>query len=84
MLEALRLSYIESEQWQDPGNFGYTAAIWGVLPSLVHLRTLSMDAPKDLPYTLCGWLIPRAVVALDVRIYKESSWEGCDVRISHS
>jgi hypothetical protein len=62
MLEALSLLYRECPQ--RPEDFGYTAAIWGVLPSLVNLRTLSMYAPKDLSCALSGWLIPRTVVAL--------------------
>jgi hypothetical protein len=79
MFEALSLSCRD-----DSKAFGYTAAIWGVLPSLVHLRTLSMDAPKDLPCTLSGWLIPRTVVALDVQVSNGASWKGsCDVRIFH-
>lgn len=79
MLEAFCLSCRESFP-----DFGYTAAIWGVLPSLVHLRTLSIDAPKDLPCALSGWLIPRTVVALDVQDSQGDSWKGgCDVRAFH-
>ena len=82
MLEALCLSYRESRR--DPEDFGYTAAIWGVLPSLVHLRTLSMDAPEDLSCKLSGWLVPRTVVALEVRVLYGASWKGnCDVRMFH-
>jgi hypothetical protein len=65
MLEALSLSDRSS---RDPADFGYSAAIWGVLPSLVHLRTLSMDVPEGVPSALCGWLIPRTVVALHLQV----------------
>ena len=73
MLESLCLSCRQGSQ--DLEALGYKAAIWGVLPSLVHLRTLSMDVPKDLPSELGGWLVPRTVVALEVRVPEEASWE---------
>jgi hypothetical protein len=80
MFEALSLSCKDN-----PEDFGYTAAIWGVLPSLVHLHTLSMDAPEDLSCALSGWLIPRAVVALSIQIPEGASWKGSsDVRIFHT
>jgi hypothetical protein len=66
MLEALRMACNESAY--DPGSFGYDTAIWGVVPSLVHLRALSMDFPEDLPSGLCGWLVPRTVVALALKL----------------
>ena len=72
MLETLCLSYRDSSLNPSPEDFGYLAPIWGVLPSLVHLRTLSMDVPEDLLPDLCGWLIPRTVVALELRL---TSWE---------
>lgn len=67
MLEALSLS---NRNAQNPADFGYSAAIWGVLPSLVHLRSLSMDVPEGVPSALCGWLIPRTVVALNLQVDK--------------
>jgi hypothetical protein len=70
MLEMLSLSYRDGSL--NPEDYGYDAALWGVLPSLVHLRTLSMDVPEDLLPDLCGWLIPRTVVALEFRV---TSWE---------
>ena len=70
MLETLCMSYKDGSLNHE--DFGYDAALWGVLPSLVHLRTLSMDVPEDLLPDLCGWLIPRTVVALEVRV---TSWE---------
>ena len=73
MLEALCLSYRESQR--DPEDFGYTAAIWDVLPSLVHLRALSMDVSRDLSPGPSGLLVPRSVIALDVRVPEGASWE---------
>ena len=76
ILEALCLSYRQPEgSRQNLKAFGYSAAIWGVLPSLVRLRTLSMDVPKDLSSALGGWLIPRTVVALDLRVPEDASWK---------
>jgi hypothetical protein len=75
ILEALCLSYRQAEGSQDLKDFGYTAATWGVLPSLVRLRTLSMDVPKDLSSALCGWLVPRTVVALDLRVPEKAAWK---------
>ena len=82
MLEALCLSYREGVR-DDPVDFGYTAAIWGVLPTLVRLRTLSIDVLKDLSSALGGWLVPRTVVALDVRVPEDATWEiDCAVSMS--
>ncbi|KAH9034270.1 hypothetical protein EDB85DRAFT_1948637 [Lactarius pseudohatsudake] len=55
-----------------PG-FGYDAAIWGMLPSLSNLRTLSIDVPKDLHFALSAWLIPRGVTALELRVYRPAT-----------
>ena len=80
MLEVLCLSYRDSPR--DPEDFGYTAAIWDVLPPLIHLRALSMDTSRDLPPGPGGLLVPRSVVALDVRVPEGASWEvDCAVRI---
>ena len=76
MLKALCLSYRSYRKGsQNPEAFGYTAAIWGVLPSLVRLCTLAMDIPEDLSSALGGWLVPRTMVALGVRVPEEASWE---------
>jgi hypothetical protein len=81
MLEVLCLSYRESPQ--DPEDFGYTAAIWDILPPLVHLRALSMDASRGLSPGPGRLLVPRSVVALDVRVPEGGSWEvDWAVRIS--
>ncbi|GLB44437.1 hypothetical protein LshimejAT787_1700640 [Lyophyllum shimeji] len=43
---------------------GFDAAVWGVLPSLVHLKSLKITYPPDLSPGLASWLIPRSVLAL--------------------
>jgi hypothetical protein len=85
MLEALCLSYREG--LRDPEDFGYTAAIWDILPSLVHLRALSMDVPKGLSFGPSGLLVPRTIVAFDVRVAEgtSESWKvNSAVRVSIS
>ncbi|KAH9957833.1 hypothetical protein BC827DRAFT_1101361, partial [Russula dissimulans] len=62
MLEALCISNTHSL-----AGFGYDAAVWGMLPSLVNLRTLLIDLPKDLPPALSAWLIPRNVTVLHLQ-----------------
>jgi hypothetical protein len=64
MLDSLCMSNVL--RLQLPG-FGFDAAIWGMLPSLSNLRTLSIDVPKDLHFALSAWLIPRGVTALELR-----------------
>ncbi|KAI9431172.1 hypothetical protein H4582DRAFT_2010040 [Lactarius indigo] len=68
MLDALCMS----NTLRLPG-FGYDAAIWGMLPSLSNLRTLSIDVPKDLHFALSAWLIPRGVTALELRVYRPAT-----------
>jgi hypothetical protein len=53
--------------------FGYDAAVWGVLPSLINLRTLLLDVPKDLPPALSAWLIPRGVTVLDLQVARHAT-----------
>ncbi|KAJ7211270.1 hypothetical protein GGX14DRAFT_534642 [Mycena pura] len=48
----------------DQRTCGFDAAAWGVLPSLVRLRTLTVSYPRDLAAGLAAWLIPRSVRAL--------------------
>ncbi|KAJ7108597.1 hypothetical protein C8R44DRAFT_842911 [Mycena epipterygia] len=43
---------------------GFDAAVWGVLPSLASLRSLTISYPRDLAAGLAAWLIPRTVRAL--------------------
>jgi hypothetical protein len=57
----------------DLAGFGYDAAVWGVLPSLVNLRTLLLDVPKDLPPALSTWLIPRGVTVLDLQVTRHAT-----------
>ncbi|KAG2076306.1 hypothetical protein BDR04DRAFT_1149337 [Suillus decipiens] len=47
---------------------GFDASAWGVLPSLINLRSLCITFPSDLSPSLAGWLIPRSVRALTVEI----------------
>lgn len=61
-----------SNTYNLPG-FGYDAAVWGVLPSLVNLRTLLLDVPKDLPAALSAWLIPRGVTVLDLQVARHTT-----------
>ena len=68
MLDALCIS----NTFDLPG-FGYDASIWGVLPSLVNLRTLLIDVPKDMPTALLAWLIPRGVTVLDLQIARQAT-----------
>ncbi|KAJ7512815.1 hypothetical protein B0H11DRAFT_1947511 [Mycena galericulata] len=48
----------------DQRTTGFDAAAWGVLPSLTHLRSLTISYPRDLSAGLAAWLIPRSVRAL--------------------
>ncbi|KAF9497075.1 hypothetical protein BDN71DRAFT_1545874 [Pleurotus eryngii] len=45
---------------------GFDASIWGVLPSLVTLKSLSITYPLDLSPGLASWLVPRSVLALNL------------------
>ncbi|KAG2076303.1 hypothetical protein BDR04DRAFT_1045844 [Suillus decipiens] len=47
---------------------GFDASAWGVLPSLINLRSLWITFPSDLSPSLAGWLIPRSVRALTMEI----------------
>lgn len=47
---------------------GFSAAVWGTLPSLVNLRTLKISYPTDLAPGLASWLIPRSVGALSLAL----------------
>ncbi|KAJ7152259.1 hypothetical protein C8R43DRAFT_479950 [Mycena crocata] len=48
----------------DQRTVGFDAAVWGVLPSLTGLRSLTISYPRDLAPGLAAWLIPRGVRAL--------------------
>jgi len=43
---------------------GYDANVWGVLPSLTNLKSLSATLPKDVAAAVAMWLVPRSVQAL--------------------
>ncbi|KDQ56125.1 hypothetical protein JAAARDRAFT_133166 [Jaapia argillacea MUCL 33604] len=43
---------------------GYDAAVWGVLPSLINLKSIHITLPKDVAPGLATWLIPRGVTSL--------------------
>ncbi|KAI6158558.1 hypothetical protein EDD17DRAFT_1763700 [Pisolithus thermaeus] len=48
----------------DNRRIGFDASAWGVLPALLHLKSLVMTVPGDLTIGLAGWLVPRSVNAL--------------------
>lgn len=45
---------------------GFDASVWGVLPSLVNLKGLTITYPKDLAPGLASWLVPRSVTSLSL------------------
>ncbi|CAL1698561.1 unnamed protein product [Somion occarium] len=45
---------------------GYDANVWGVLPSLTHLQSLSATLPKDVAAAVAMWLVPRSVQSLSL------------------
>ncbi|CAK5263110.1 unnamed protein product [Mycena citricolor] len=61
--ELVQLSLIVREE-ADQRTAGFDAAVWGVLPTLTKLRTLTITYPRDLAAGLAAWLIPRSVRAL--------------------
>ena len=78
MLDALCMS----NTLRLPG-FGFDAAVWGMLPSLSNLRTLSIDVPKDLHFALSAWLIPRGVTALELRVHRPASTPVIDLTVRY-
>ncbi|KAI8996252.1 hypothetical protein BD414DRAFT_512690 [Trametes punicea] len=46
---------------------GYDATVWGVLPSLTSLRSLTATLPKDVAAAVAMWLVPRGVQALSLQ-----------------
>ena len=46
---------------------GYDATVWGVLPSLTSLRSLTATLPKDVAAPVAMWLVPRGVQALTLQ-----------------
>ncbi|CDO75712.1 hypothetical protein BN946_scf184493.g10 [Trametes cinnabarina] len=45
---------------------GYDATVWGVLPSLTSLQSLTATLPKDVAAAVAMWLVPRGVRALSL------------------
>ncbi|KAK7684386.1 hypothetical protein QCA50_012333 [Cerrena zonata] len=45
---------------------GYDANVWGVLPSLMNLQSLSATLPKDVAAAVAMWLVPRSVQSLSL------------------
>jgi hypothetical protein len=78
MLDALCMSNV-----QRLSGFGFDAAIWGMLPSLSNLRTLSIDVPKDLHFALSAWLIPRGVTALELRVHRPAATPVVDLTVRY-
>ncbi|KAI0712715.1 hypothetical protein C8T65DRAFT_646692 [Cerioporus squamosus] len=46
---------------------GYDATVWGVLPSLTSLRSLTATLPKDVAPPVAMWLVPRGVQSLSIQ-----------------
>ena len=63
-LKSLKLRVDGDEHTQ--GAVGFSAAVWGVLPSLEALRGLAVTYPSDLSPGLASWLVPRSVRALNL------------------
>ncbi|CCM02058.1 uncharacterized protein FIBRA_04134 [Fibroporia radiculosa] len=63
-LHTLRLS-VPSAVWAQR-RLGYDATVWGVLPSLVELRSLTATLPQDVAAAVAMWLVPRGVQSLSL------------------
>ena len=63
-LRSLQLT-VPSADWALK-RLGYDATVWGVLPSLVNLRSLTATLPKDVAAPVAMWLVPRGVQALSL------------------
>jgi hypothetical protein len=61
---SLRTLALTVREESDQRTVGFDAAVWGVLPALIGLRSLAITYPKDLAPGLAAWLIPRSVRAL--------------------
>lgn len=64
-LKTLVLS-VPSANWAQK-RLGYDAGVWGVLPSLTQLKTLTATLPKDVAAAVAMWLVPRGVTALSLQ-----------------
>ncbi|PSR77451.1 hypothetical protein PHLCEN_2v7882 [Hermanssonia centrifuga] len=63
-LHTLHLT-VPSADWAQR-RLGYDATVWGVLPSLANLRSLSATLPKDVAAAVAMWLVPRGVQSLSL------------------
>ncbi|KAJ8469910.1 hypothetical protein ONZ51_g8677 [Trametes cubensis] len=64
-LRSLQLT-VPSADWALK-RLGYDATVWGVLPSLTSLRSLTATLPKDVAAAVAMWLVPRGVHALSLQ-----------------
>ncbi|KAH9911772.1 uncharacterized protein BXZ73DRAFT_93322 [Epithele typhae] len=64
-LRSLQLT-VPSPDWALQ-RLGYDASVWGVLPSLLNLRSLTATLPKDVAPPVAMWLVPRGVQALSLQ-----------------
>ncbi|KAI0673254.1 hypothetical protein C8Q78DRAFT_1077528 [Trametes maxima] len=64
-LRSLQLT-VPSADWALK-RLGYDATVWGVLPSLTSLKTLTATLPKDVAAAVAMWLVPRGVQALSLQ-----------------
>ncbi|RXW22553.1 hypothetical protein EST38_g3328 [Candolleomyces aberdarensis] len=65
-LRSLKLMVTCDEHVQ--ASVGFSAAVWGVLPSLEALKGLAITYPADLSPGLASWLVPRSVTALTLSL----------------
>ena len=63
-LRSLQLT-VPSADWALK-RLGYDASVWGVLPSLSNLRSLTATLHKDVAPPVAMWLVPRTVQALSL------------------
>ncbi|EMD35159.1 hypothetical protein CERSUDRAFT_85863 [Gelatoporia subvermispora B] len=63
-LRTLQLT-VPSAEWAQK-RLGYDATVWGVLPSLLNLTSLTATLPKDVAAAVAMWLVPRGVRALSL------------------
>ncbi|KZT68584.1 hypothetical protein DAEQUDRAFT_671217 [Daedalea quercina L-15889] len=57
---------VPSANWAQK-RLGYDAGVWGVLPSLTELKTLTATLPMDVAAAVAMWLVPRGVTALSLQ-----------------
>ncbi|KII89436.1 hypothetical protein PLICRDRAFT_160809 [Plicaturopsis crispa FD-325 SS-3] len=72
-LRGLQLTVCDSETVQR--SVGFDHGVWGLLPTLPDLQTLSITYPRGLAPGLACWLIPRTVTSLGFDCLKIPSRE---------